>query len=383
MAVVAAIVLGTYGVSVVGASSAKPVATIHIMGTSTFTGVNSPYPETEAAMYAAVSQINATGGIRGHKLAITFCDDQGNPNIAQSCAQSAVANKDVAVISPMDNQTTSEIPILQKAHIAFVGDITQTALDATSPVSFPISAGGYNLNGAVGLIAKKLNCTNVGAVIIQAPNITTTIEASIKSSLAAVGITYSGAIYAPTSDTNFTSAVAAIEQQGADCVTTAIDEPQTTAFLAAMQQSGSTMKIIQPAATLASLDSLAGVANGAYVYSGSRLPTDPNINAAINSLKKFAPGTAINAPSLEAWSAVRIVAAAMKKVRGVYTAATVLSAMNHLTAVTTMNVYPPYTTSRPNKIKGQTRVFNPDIIIYQVEGTKFKAVSSFLPIPGV
>lgn len=363
------------------ASTAKGTM-ITIMGTTALSGVNSPYPEAEAGWKAAVNEINATGGVKDHPLKLVVCDNQGDPNLSGSCARKAVAQKASAVIGTMNNETTTVLPPLQKAGIPFVGDIVQTALDASSSVSFPIGAGGFNLNAAVGAVAKKVGCSKVGAVIIQAPNITKTIETAMATSLKAEGISYAGPTYSPTSQTDFTSTMAAVEHSGADCVSLALDEPQTTGFLTAWKQSGSSIKVLSPGVTLASLDKIATVATGIYIYSPSRLPTDPAVKETVAAMKKFGAST-ISSASLDAYGAVHLLADALRNSANPTNPATALKAMASLTSASSGSIFPAYTTTKTAAVAGQGRVFNPDVVVYQVEGTSTKNITGWIPIPGV
>src|SRR6201996_3560651 len=49
-----------------------------------------PFFHTPAV--AAVDQINAAGGINGHKLKLTVCNDQNTATVALRCAQQGVSN---------------------------------------------------------------------------------------------------------------------------------------------------------------------------------------------------------------------------------------------------------------------------------------------------
>lgn len=354
------------------------------MGTTTLSGTNSPYPETAGAMKAAVTAINNAGGIKGHPLQLTICDDQGNPNIAQSCAEQAVSGHDVAVVGPIDVQTASVIPVLQAAGIPFTGQITQVPLDVTSPVSFPLAAGGTALDLAAGKIARQIGCKKVGAVIIQLSNITPSIQNAITTGLTLNHVDFVGATYAPTSSTDFTSALSTLQQKGADCVATAIDEQQTTAFLSALKQSGTKMTPIIPGLTLAPLSQIGPIATGAYVYSGGRLPTDPTagVQQADQQIKALSPGTAITATALEGWAGVQLVADALRNVTGAYTAASVLTAMGHLQDASTGDLYAPYTTTKPDPVQGWSHFYNPTFATYQVQGTSTKTLGTWQVLPG-
>src|SRR5580704_15135538 len=57
-------------------------------------------PEREAAEQAAIAEINAAGGVNGHKLKLVFCDTQNNPNGELSCMRQLVQEKVSAIITP-------------------------------------------------------------------------------------------------------------------------------------------------------------------------------------------------------------------------------------------------------------------------------------------
>ena len=52
---------------------------------------------------------------------MTVCNDQGNPNLARQCARQAVSSGDVAVLGSYSQQGPTILPILEAAHIAYVG----------------------------------------------------------------------------------------------------------------------------------------------------------------------------------------------------------------------------------------------------------------------
>ena len=358
---------------------------INIMGSASLSGSNSPFPSTKGGWLAAVAEINASGGINGHPLNLQVCDTQGDPNISQSCAEKAVSNGDVAVLATSNTLSTAQIPTLQKAGIAYLGADVSDSLDATSSVSFPLASGAYTLNYADGEVAKLIGCKKASGVVIQAPNITGVLESSLKSSTEAAGLTYTGTVLAPVTQTNFTSIVAAVQAQGADCILPAIDQPQNTALLTAWKQSGYNMKIVDPGIILAPLDTIASVASGIYVFSPVRLATDPAVASTVAAVKKWAPGTAIDTRSIEGYATVQLLAQALKSITGgQYTAKTVLAALGTLNNASSGNVLPPITTTHDNPNSKFARVFNADIVIYKVGANgSTQAVSGWEPIPGV
>jgi branched-chain amino acid transport system substrate-binding protein len=366
-------------------SSTATGSAIHVMLSTALTGANSPMPETQGGLQASVAEINHAGGIDGHPIDMAICDTQGNANLAESCAQQAVVNKDVAVFAPGNVLTSGMIPTLQKAGIALFGADTNTPLDATSSISFPAVTGGYDLNNASAPIAKQLGCKKIATLIIEAPDITTVIADQFKQTFAAVGLPYAGPTYSPTSETNFSGTLAALEASGADCVTTALAIAQTTGFLTAWKQSGSSLKVIIPGTTIAPLTSLSSIDQGIIVYSPVRLPSDPLAAPTVADINKYASGTVISSRSIEAYAIGQLFASALTKAKpATYTAATVLAALNNdLRNTASGNILSPYS-SVPSTVADQQRVFNKSVVAYDVNGTVTKTVTpTWVEIPGI
>jgi len=367
-----------------GGSSTAKASPIHVMISTALTGSNSPMPETQGGLTAAFNEINDTGGIDGHPIDMSLCDTQGNQNLAESCAEQAVSNKDVAVIAPGNVLTAAMLPTLQKAGIALFGADSNTALDATSSVSFPAVPGAYDLNNASGTIAKQIGCKKIATLIIEAPFITTVVANGYKVLFQALGLPYAGPTYAATTVTDYSDTLAAIEATGADCVTTALAIAQTTGFLTAWKQAGSTLKLIIPGTTIAPLTSLASIDTGIYIYTPTRLPSDPLVASTIADINKYSPGTVISSRSIEAYAIGQIFAEGLKQAHlTTYTAQTVLGALNNdLRNAPSGNVLPPYSTV-PSTVANQERIFTKYAVAYTVNGTKTTTVTGWVKIPGI
>lgn len=331
---------------------------------------------------AAVAQINATGGINGHPLNITICDDQYNANIAQSCAEKAVAANDVAVVNGEEDFSSSIIPTLQSAKVAFIGNLVQTVQDATSSISFPLTGGAYDNAGAAGEEAVHLGCSKVGVVIGDFGAITNTLYAALKAGIKQAGGTDVANITTAISQTDYAPTVAAAAAKGAKCLVPFLSTAATTAILTSARQQGN-LPVTMPGSSLASLSSLNGLANGDYIVCGGRVPTDTlaGVQSADHAIQQYAPGTALTEDSLQAYAAVLLLKDGLEKVTGAFTASSVLAAMNSLTDASTDGIFPPYTTSSPAPYSNQPRVFNPTTITYKINGLSTDAAGSFSKFP--
>src|SRR5580692_3352087 len=102
------------GASTASASGPAPSASQRFSGSDIALGVMRPvngdlsYPDGFQAAQVAADAINAAGGIKGHKVVIDTCDDQDDPNVATSCANTLI-NKDhvVAMVGTFSRQADS------------------------------------------------------------------------------------------------------------------------------------------------------------------------------------------------------------------------------------------------------------------------------------
>jgi ABC-type branched-subunit amino acid transport system substrate-binding protein len=381
---VAAIVCLTLtGTATMSSASASKGAAINVMLSTQLTG-GSLYPEVKGGTLAAVKEINKSGGIHGHQLKLSICDDQSQVNVDATCAQEAVANHDVAVLALANVEDTTMLPILQHAHIAEIGQDMSSALDSTEPISFPGATGGFGLSNAAGTFLKNAGCTKVSAVIISGFTATAGIAAAFQSTVAQAGLTYVGPTYSPITQTDFTATMAAIAASGANCITGGLAISQTTGLLTAWTEGGysSTIKMVLPGTIVPPVSAMSSIDNGVYLFTPLRLPSDPALKPVIKDIDKYAPGTTITQRSIEAYDYTQMFAAALIKANpSKYTNKTVLSAMNHITNYEPLgSMFHAYTTS--SLVPGilGPRTFNHWCIEYKAEGATTTTVSGWLKI---
>src|SRR6201996_3433946 len=135
---------------------------IPIMALGTFEATVA-YPEGPPAFEAQVKKINEEGGVNGSELELTICNDQGNPQVASHCAQEAVEKHDVAGMGSYSVQAAAFIPILESAHIPYIGADATQSIESTSEISFPIE-NQYGLYGSMGYAAGTKGCKKSGII---------------------------------------------------------------------------------------------------------------------------------------------------------------------------------------------------------------------------
>ena len=125
------------------------------------------FPENSAAAHAARDYINAKlGGINGRPLKLIDCYTDGSPEASINCANTFVAAKVVAVLTGVDVGSDAALPILNKAHIPFVGPLAIGSAQSVSNDAFffgPPSEA--SVAAAMKSMAQRLHVKSVAAIL--------------------------------------------------------------------------------------------------------------------------------------------------------------------------------------------------------------------------
>ena len=70
-----------------------------------------PTPECATSVQAYFDQVNAAGGVNGHKLKAVTCDTQDSPVTEANCLKSATANPAIVAFVGHGNSTTTPASI--------------------------------------------------------------------------------------------------------------------------------------------------------------------------------------------------------------------------------------------------------------------------------
>ena len=87
------------------------------MDITVLNGTITSFPEIPAADEAAAKQINAEGGLKGHPIQVITCNDQGNVNIDEQCAEKAVSDGVIAAVGSYSTILQVWYPIFAKTGI--------------------------------------------------------------------------------------------------------------------------------------------------------------------------------------------------------------------------------------------------------------------------
>jgi ABC-type branched-subunit amino acid transport system substrate-binding protein len=134
-----------------------------------FSGADASYgPEGSSGMIAAIEDINAHGGVLGHKFVWANVDDRGDPADAVPAADKLIASTPnlIGVMGPDSNEATATVPIFNRAHIPMNIGAGQSLFDRTSYQYMwrntpPDAAVGYAM---AYYAARVRHCTTAAAV---------------------------------------------------------------------------------------------------------------------------------------------------------------------------------------------------------------------------
>jgi branched-chain amino acid transport system substrate-binding protein len=344
---------------------------------------------------AAVDAINSSGGIGGHKIKFTFCQDGspplGDPNTSSNCARQAVQDHDAAVVGAFTIYDTNIFPILQAGHIPMIVGPSGTPQDATDKDAFPVTESGFPiLVGQAEVLVQQAHCKKVGVITLSGipstTDIVNSVSAGAKEAGAAVG---APSLVTPTT-ANFSPSIAKLSGEGVDCV---VDGFPTTAetqpILQAIKSSGTNMKMSVniDVLTKSAIASIGSLLNGVYgsdsAYENALAGTDDTADATpqeatmIANMRKYEPAAlAQNHSDYPGYASVMVFEDAVKKAiaaKQPVTAQSVFTALNQLQAST--GIIPPLSFAKNGTIKAQPRMFNTMVNFFQVKGGKLVALT--------
>ena len=145
-----------------GASGPKggglPAGDIKLGAILSLSGPYAQYGKSiQGDLEVAVDEVNAKGGVAGHKIALDVQNDQGNPSNAVQIAQKFVSEKIVGVsYAGFPNVYTQTIPIFMKAHVpVFQIDPTGTIGAMGGAAKFPYYFNNYANPAGIGDAAAR------------------------------------------------------------------------------------------------------------------------------------------------------------------------------------------------------------------------------------
>ena len=375
-----------------GSSSSGGKSTISIMQV-TQPVVNGQ--DLSLGVRAAVDAINAGGGIDGHQLKFTFCQDGapplGDPNTSANCARQAAQNGAAAIVGDFTIYDTQMFPTLKAAHIPMIVGPSGDPNDATNTDAFPVTESGFPiLVGQAEVLAQQAHCKKESVITLagipSTTDIVNSVDAGAKESGVAVG---APSLVTPTT-VDFSPSIAKLSGEGVDCVVDGFPTTaQTQPILQAIKSSGTNMKmsVNVDVLTNSAIKSIGPLLNGVYgsdsAYMNALAGTNDTADATpqeatmIADMKKYEPSAlGQNHSVYPGYASMMVFEAAVKRVLAAkepVTGANVSNALDHLQVTT--GIIPPVNLSQPGAIHAMPRMFNTDVNFFQVRNGNLVALS--------
>jgi ABC-type branched-subunit amino acid transport system substrate-binding protein len=238
------------------ASSVSPAATL--TGAPVVIGsmypISAPdvsYPDLQYIAQIAVDVVNAHGGIKGHPLKWVHCDDKGDPNVAETCANLLVNQDKVrALVSEVGLEGNILWPLIKKADIIDWFNVPIWPEDGTSPLSYPAGLGIYAQQN-VGLLVKHGEFKTIDCLGGLTAYLTPICDFA-KSGLAAKGTTSFNIISWPPTTTAYQPYAAKVVANGADAVVIVSSDSGTAPILQALSAANAKVTALVPSTAIGS-----------------------------------------------------------------------------------------------------------------------------------
>jgi ABC-type branched-subunit amino acid transport system substrate-binding protein len=360
-------------------SSTVKVMVIGSFTAGTAAAAPNVFPTPQYGVKAAANAMNAAGGMNGHRVDVIACDDQGNPNLAATCARQAQSDGVVAVVGSFDPVGTAQtLPILNAEGIPYLGATSAEPTDYTSPNAWPMDGGGAV--AAYGLIADLVDnkCSSVTFLAPDTP-LSDASWASAKTSFTAAGIKYSSNYVTFTQGgVDLAPNVSQALSQNSECLWISSIPSDGVKLVQLIRGDNASVKIFAAYQSVgpAALSGLGAAGNGINVVSATPLPSTNT--SAMQEFKKqmAASGYAQDedAFAVTAWAGMQLLELATKGMANPTAAA--LTAKLPTMSNFTVGGYPSVSFTKPFDNASYPRMFNRKVEYYVTKDGQFQPVGS-------
>ena len=375
LAVVAATLSGMLALAACGTSSSddgsEDKAPIKLMVTGPLESSIVSLPSIEVGGRVAVDQINASGGINGHKIELIACNDKGDPNAAIACARRAIKEHVVALVGGFSGFEPQIVPLLERAGIPWVGN---TAVqNSTSRIYYMLGGEGAALAFAMAIYLSDpaQGCTKISAVAENAPSSKAAVQL-FQTGVTTAGGTNGKPAYGAETTADWGPVVAGAIDDGSNCLAVLGSPQNTPKIITAINQSGDAVKTVVPQSLLPdqAVAAMGKAADGVILTSGYLPYTAdaPAVQELVKRAKKLNSDVPLDGVLESTYASVLVVAEAAKALDQI-TAETLTEALGKLKGFDTgLGPVVDFTATNPTKLF--SRILNTKVFLLKAEGGK-------------
>jgi branched-chain amino acid transport system substrate-binding protein len=325
-------------------------------------------PERKAAEEAAISDLNAKGGVNGHPLKLIFCDTENTANGEVTCMHQLVSDNVAAIVTPgiVADQSGEGYALASAAKIPVIGGQGLSPAEFSTPGIFPMGSGipGWAYGSVAALLdsgARKI--AFFGTIDAGSEYIISLSESALRSA----GRQPARAVFVDQqTDPTFASGAAKVIAGGVDGVIFDANPADTPKGVSALRAAGYKGLISSITAIFgpSTLEALGTQANGVLLTSQMAFPSDTSnagVAAFLADMKKYQPSAEITETAETSWASVMLFADVAKGLPTV-DSATVWSAFSNLSKPVNVGIAGPYqVVGAKVYVKGSPRIFNPTV----------------------
>ncbi|HRD99836.1 MAG TPA: ABC transporter substrate-binding protein, partial [Ilumatobacteraceae bacterium] len=210
---------------------------IKVMTVTTLNANGPTYENIAITAKLFADDINARGGINGHPLQVTVCDEQFDPAVAATCARQAAEEGMVSVVGSFTYFAESIVPVIAESDITWFGACCPISpSELSDPHSFNL---GNQPMYAVGAVKRAVEdgCENINAAIAEGAD--AIFKPPMENAMKAYGRSFGQIVIVPAVAQDYSAEVARATS-GADCVVSVMSETPFITWNTAWAQSGTT-----------------------------------------------------------------------------------------------------------------------------------------------
>jgi len=340
----------------------------------------SAQPEHLAGLQAWVDTVNASGGIKGHRLKLVVEDDQGDATKSQADIRQLVQVDHVlAIVSPEASGTESGwASYVQQHHVAVVGGEADTPVWFTNPSFFPSSSTvltslemqAYSVKLAGKSKFGAVYCAELAACKQAVPG----LQGYAKAFHLDLAVSAAVAVSAPS----YTAQCLSAKQAGAQAVALEVSFQAGSRFAPACAQQGYSPTYVIPSGAFDNRYLQVSQVNGAYIPTTNALwfSSTPAVDQFKQAMAKYEPSTTLGPNPISGWTGGALFGAAAANLPAKPTPADVFTALYGLPKNDTLNgLAPPLNFHRDAPASQVTCFF-----LGQISGGKLTAPKGTAPI---
>lgn len=286
-------------------------------------------PWLSEAAQAAVDEVNAAGGVKGHQLHLNICNGQFDAGTELRCAQQSVASANVAMVGQLAADGAQIDPLFTSSKMANIGVNAIAAVDAQAQSSFVLDPGVLGYIAFAPTLKKELKVTKI-AVLNSDTSAYETSVAVEKLGAAKAGVDIVKEIRVPDDATDMSLYVSQAAAAGAQALAINLLQTQVLSTWKALAAIHSPLKLVVDQTSVSNnLKAAGAAANGSYGITSTpqSLSSSTWMKAYNAAMAKYEPGKDGVSGGLYAYEAVYLFADAAKTIKGEITRDSVWKAM--------------------------------------------------------